>query len=351
MNFLQKMTENQYKELVINIKADKEAFATNRARAIIMLEEKLPAVLIETITNYKREVVVKLRRLFIKKGYEALASKRKKAEPKSLLTRNQKNQIMDILNTRTPSDFGFNGYEFWTATILGHLIKEQYGVQYKSKTSLYLIFKKARFTFRKPKKQSEKKDEKRIIEWKEQFKPIIASECERNDTVVLVGDEMVLTSQTRLQRVWLPLDTPAFVQDTTKRQTTHIYGFLNVQSGVETAFQAASQTGEITVSILKKLSLEYSGKRIVIFWDNAAWHKSETVRKYLQSTNHFQLYNFPPYAPELNPQEHVWKEIREKVINNKLINNINTITKELLEFANNSIFKYRFFGVHGTWEL
>jgi transposase len=351
MNFLQKMTENQYKELLINIKVDKGSLAAHRAQAIIMLEKKVPIDVIEAVTNYKREVIVKLRRLFIKKGYGSLVSKRKKTEPKALLKRSQKNQIIDILNTKKPSDFGFNGYEFWTTTILGHLIKEQYGVQYKSKTSLYLIFKKADFTFRKPEKQSEKRDEKRIMEWKEQYKQIIVSECERDDTVVLVGDEMVLTSQTRLQRVWLPLNQPAFVQDTSKRQTTHIYGFLNIQSGVETVFQSVGQTGEITVSILKKLSLQYSGKRIVIFWDNASWHKSETVREYLRITNCFQLYNFPPYAPDLNPQEHVWKEIREKITNNRLINNINAITRELLEFANNSIFKYKFFGVHGTWEL
>jgi len=351
MNFLYKMSEAQKEELKTNIKRGTDLLAFRRAQAIIMLEERLPIDTILSITGYRKEVIVKLRRLFITKGYGSLFSKRKKKSPKTLLTRSQKKQIIETINTTKPSNFGFNSYSFWTTAVLGYLIKEQYHVEYKSKTSLYLIFKQARFSFRKPEKQSEKRNEQQIAEWKKKYEPIIKEECAREDSIVLVGDEMVLTSETRLQKVWLPKDQPAFIEDTSKRKTTHIYGFLNIQSGAGAVFQAETQTGETTVSILKKLTEKYPDKRIVIFWDNASWHKSAIVKEYLESTTHFQLYNFPPYAPDLNPQEHVWKEIRSKVLNNRLITDIDKAAKQLIRFVNDSLFEYRFFGLHGTFNM
>jgi transposase len=92
----------------------------------------------------------------------------------------------------------------------------------------------------------------------------------------------------------------------------------------------------------------YEDKRIVIFWDNASWHKSPEVRSFLDTTSQFQLYNFPPYAPELNPQEHIWKEVREKKLNNRLIHDINAAANDAIEFIKNTTFNYKFFGAHGT---
>lgn len=54
-----------------------------------------------------------------------------------------------------------------------------------------------------------------------------------------------------------------------------------------------------------------------------------------------QTINFPPYAPELNPQEHVWKAARANVTHNKYIGNIKKAASEVLYFLNNSLFEYK----------
>lgn len=349
MNFIEKMTQEQLQVLQDNVR-DKELseFAKRRIQAILLLEEGLTSAALKTITGYQREVIVKLRKKFIKEGLVALLSKRKEKAPKFLLTRSQKANIVNILNTHKPHDYGIQ-CDFWSTGILGRLIEEQYGVKYKSKTPIYLIFKQAKFTFRKPEKQSEKHSAKQIEDWKDKYKSIIAEECLRYDTVVLAGDEAAISSETRLQRVWLPLNEPAFIQDTANKKTLHMYGFLNVQTGEAHAFKTTVQNGDTTVVILKKLAQKYPNKRIVIFWDNASWHKSQTVREYLATKNPFKLYNFPPYAPELNPQEHVWKEVRSKVINNKLVTDIDKAIGEAIDFIEGALFKYTFFGAHGTF--
>ena len=37
----------------------------------------------------------------------------------------------------------------------------------------------------------------------------------------------------------------------------------------------------------------------------------------------------PPYAPELNPQEHVWDELREKEFPNRVFADLNSVIGQL----------------------
>lgn len=53
-------------------------------------------------------------------------------------------------------------------------------------------------------------------------------------------------------------------------------------------------------------------------WDNASWHKTKALRALLGPGNQFEdlhLINFPPYAPDHNPIEHVWGEKKDAISN------------------------------------
>ncbi len=79
-------------------------------------------------------------------------------------------------------------------------------------------------------------------------------------------------------------------------------------------------TNEIIIA-LEELSKSYQGKKICLLWDNAKWHKSKKLREQLtkdHSLAHFHLINFPPYAPDVNPEEHVWKFGKDMLGNHNL---------------------------------
>ncbi len=50
--------------------------------------------------------------------------------------------------------------------------------------------------------------------------------------------------------------------------------------------------------------------------------------------------HFPPYSPQLNPQEHVWKQGRATVTHNRFIPKIEPVTKELVDYLNTTVFPY-----------
>jgi transposase len=73
---------------------------------------------------------------------------------------------------------------------------------------------------------------------------------------------------------------------------------------------------EATMSFLRKLEGAYPTKdRIHLFCDNARYYRNKAVTKYLE-TSRIRLHFLPPYSPNLNPIERLWKWMKERVIYN-----------------------------------
>jgi transposase len=51
----------------------------------------------------------------------------------------------------------------------------------------------------------------------------------------------------------------------------------------------------------------------VMVMDRAGWHTAERVKV----PSNMTLVSLPPYSPELNPQELVWRELRRKYLSNR----------------------------------
>jgi transposase len=65
--------------------------------------------------------------------------------------------------------------------------------------------------------------------------------------------------------------------------------------------------------------LQKTPQEISIVWDNASIHSSEEMRLFLENAplaKRVQLIRFPPYCPELNPDEQVWNQIKTKGLRN-----------------------------------
>ena len=142
---------------------------------------------------------------------------------------------------------------------------------------------------------------------------------------------MILSTQTTFQKIWLPEGSYPKIDIANIRKRRGVYGFLDVKTGNEYAFKTEKINSEETRKILDKIGEKYKDKKILLIWDGAPWHRSEIIKDFLNTTKYsFQLFRFPPYAPDLNPQEHVWKAGRSHVTHNRFIENIDKATDELV---------------------
>lgn len=272
MRKCQKLDKKQENELECFIR-DKNHSSREiiKAQVVLMLDKELSANTVKNLTGYSRRQCFDIRKRYLTKGLTAIEDKSRK-NPKELLSKKQRNELTEILKTKTPKDFGYD-YGFWTTTILGDLIKSEYKIKYKSKTSIYVIFKQAKFTFHKPDRLYQARNEEEVQKWKKKAEIKIKKALSEKNTIVLTADEMSLSTQTTIQKVWLPQGEYPKIEVATKRDSRSIYGFLDIKTGKETAFKTKWQNMYITSEVLKKLRKVYPTQKLFLVWDKAPWHK------------------------------------------------------------------------------
>lgn len=322
----------------------KKSTETKRAQAVILLDRMADMQDIAVLTDLSRSQIFHVRKRFLTEGIIALKDKRE-GKPKELLTKKERAAIIEVVKTKTPKDCGYVS-EHWTTGILGNWIEQEYKAKYKSKTSLYLVFKQAKFTYHKPGTVYREHDESEVAAWRKQAKPKLNRLIREPDTIILAEDEMILTTQTTIQKVWLPQgEYPKIECSTGGRKRKSVYGFLNIRTGDEYSFKTEKQNMYVTKEILEKVRTIYPTQKIALLWDNAGWHKGSVVQEYIKSDGNFEVIHFPRYAPEENPQEHVWKSGRSAVTHNRFIQDIDAATDELIEYFNKTRFKYSLLGL------
>jgi transposase len=77
---------------------------------------------------------------------------------------------------------------------------------------------------------------------------------------------------------------------------------------------------------LQELGKAYPGDSIWLILDGAGWHNSAS----LKTPSNIKLISLPPYSPELNPVERLWRWLRMNVCRNKHFKKIEEVEEALL---------------------
>lgn len=333
---LNKRQKRELKRVIGN--SESTASEVRRCQTLLLSNENVEQEIISSITGYGRRHCFFLKRKYLATGISALKDKRY-SKPKELLTKAQCDKIITTLKTKTPKDCGYDE-EYWSTSLLGYHLKKKYNVVYKSRTSHYLLFKKASFTFHKPGQVYQKHNEQEVREWEKANSERIKKVYEDKNTVILCEDEMVLSTKTTFQKIWLPKGEYPKILVSNKKEARSIYGFLNIKTGVEHAFKTEWQNMFITTEVLRKLRLIYKTEKILLLWDGPGSHRGSEVTKFLAQDKKIEVIYFPRYSPEQNPQEYVWREGRKEVMHNKYIEKINTTTDAFVDYLNTTKFNY-----------
>lgn len=287
-----------------------------RSHAILLTHKRYEVWQVADILMKSEETIDRWIRAFQKERIASLFPKYLDNEHAAKLTRAQKAEIKEVLS-KPPSEYEIPK-EFWDISALRTYIKAEFGVEYQSDESYRLIFLLHNYSFHLPdtfdRRRDEGKIEKRIEQIKEEIKPYM------NDTgwIIFTADECRIVWETEIRRLWLPKGKKTIIKVERKRQAQSFLGLLNLKTGEDLLYRLSWQRQDEIIPALEALVKTYPGKRICIIWDNAQFHKGKKIRAKLSTTlKPIHLINLPAYAPDYNPQEHVWKYGKDKLANSQ----------------------------------
>ena len=128
-----------------------------------------------------------------------------------------------------------------------------------------------------------------------------------------------------IRRYWAPKPVRPLCQAMLTHEYTYAYGAVDVCTGELDTLILPRVNTECMQIFLDEVSARHPDERIVMVIDGAGWHKSAA----LVAPQNICLLQLPPYAPELNPIEHVWDELREKHFHNRTFASLDALEEHL----------------------
>jgi transposase len=133
-----------------------------------------------------------------------------------------------------------------------------------------------------------------------------------------------------LVRTYAPVgQTPVLHEHLTRDHLSAMSG-ITLEGKLYMIEQERAFKGEDVVRFLKHLMRQIGGKLLVI-WDGAPIHRSQAVKDFLVSgaTRRVRLEQLPGHAPDLNPDQGIWKHLKCVELKNLCCQSLSELRVEL----------------------
>jgi transposase len=154
--------------------------------------------------------------------------------------------------------------------------------------------------------------------------------AEAQEHTLLFIDESGFYPLPRVVRTYAPVGQTPILREWCTRD--HLSAISAISSEGKLYFHSQDRTLDSAdvVAFLEHLLREVPG-RIVIIWDGAPIHRSHAIRDFLSAgaAQRLHLERLPAYAPELNPGEGLWQQLKGVELRNIGCFNIPHLTHEL----------------------
>ena len=160
---------------------------------------------------------------------------------------------------------------------------------------------------------------------------------QQKDTVLLFFDPCHLLHNVVNARMWQPRGKKGTItiKSNTGRKRINILGALDIEDfSVTTILTEETCDSVRIVEFLKKIKEKYPRRKIVVILDNARYNYARVTRAFAEENDILLLF-LPPYAPNLNLIERLWKFTKKHLVNNTYHENYAQFVNATYSFFNN----------------
>lgn len=141
-----------------------------------------------------------------------------------------------------------------------------------------------------------------------------------------------------IMKTWFPIGHQRIIPTYGKHEGVKLVGFLDYEAGHVYVEEHKRYDAEVFLGFLKNTLSHYPNKRIVMILDNAKIHHAKLLNDFLQeNSDKLTLFFLPPYSPNLNRIEGLWKWLKNSVVNNVFFHckkEIQAAVNKFIEYVN-----------------
>ena len=138
---------------------------------------------------------------------------------------------------------------------------------------------------------------------------------------------------------WIKKGKEKGVASNTGRDRLNINGACNAATGEVIIQPSEVINAQSTVALFKKIESRKKRGLIYIIADNAKYYRSKVVSEYVKANKRIRLVFLPPYSPNLNVIERLWKMYKKEILYNKYYPKFELFKKATMNFFDQLIYR------------
>jgi len=297
-----------------------------RRRALELREAGWTQALIAQALGVTEAAVSQWLKMVKNSGPDALKPKSRQGQG-ARLSEEQLRKLPAILD-RGPESFGFSG-ELWTCSRIAQTIEHEFGVQYDP-DHVRRLMHRLKWTCQKPMLRASQRDEPRILDWLTRVWPELLKNAQKEGRTIIFVDESGFYMAPVAAKTWSPAHIRPIIHAPVRREHLSVIGGMTLEGGLYIQVHRSSVDGHGAVQFVSHLLSHLPGP-LLLLWDGARIHRSAELKNFrkLDTIDRLRIEYFPPYAPEVDPQEYVWHHLKHVDLRNLTSHSLDELWRHL----------------------
>jgi len=251
----------------------------------------------------------------------------------------EQHKQLEALLKEGPEEHGWSN-DLWTAKRVAEIIRRHLGISYHPEHVRKILKQRLNWTSQKPEHRARERNEEKIEQWiDEDFPQIIIQTQERGGYLVFWDESGFMLTPT-VRRTFAPRGKTPIHYAWDSHDRISAISAITISPKLKRLgliFHLLPNNfnvrGENIIESLRDLKKHIHGP-MTILWDGSPTHRSKLVKGFLEKLPEIVIEPLPPYAPELNPDEGVWRHTKYNRLANYAPPNINELRVRLIEELN-----------------
>lgn len=225
-----------------------------------------------------------------------------------LLTAEQEAHLRAVIIGQDPRQLQFD-FALWTRDMVGELMRRKFGVS-MTPQGVGKLLRRLGLSPQRPLVRAHEQDPERVRRWKEEEYPRIHAEAVAAGASIFFCDEASVRTDHHSGTTWAPVGQTPVVIGTGNRKSVNMISSVSARGKLHFSFVDGYVNAGNFIVYLEKLLHDIPGPVFLIVDGNTA-HTAKVTKEFAeQNSARLRMFFLPPYSPQLNPDEWVWKNIK-----------------------------------------